>query len=193
MLRKPAIPTAGDGLRRPISTERRKPIAFLDRDGVINKDVGYLSSADRFEWIAGAPQAIRLLNDHDYRVVVVTNQSGIARGYYDESAFRRLMDWIAAALQPAGGHIDATYYCPHHPTKGVGSLLTDCDCRKPKPGLLLRALRDFPADPADCFLVGDKVSDLQAAAAAGVTGYLFEDTDNLAEVIGRILHVRGRQ
>ena len=166
-----------------------KPIAFLDRDGVINKDVGYLCSPDRFEWVAGVPEAIRLLNDHGYRVVVVTNQAGIARGYYDESDVHHLMDWVKAELQPYGARIDAIYFCPHHPTEGIGNLLVDCECRKPEPGMLIQALADFPANAEDCFLVGDKVSDLQAAAAAGVKGYLFDETENLAEFITRLLNL----
>jgi D-glycero-D-manno-heptose 1,7-bisphosphate phosphatase len=186
------IPDTLADAQRSVPAWWRKPLAFLDRDGVINKDKGYVSSAERFEWVDGAPQAIRELNEAGYRVVVVTNQAGIARGYYDEAAFRRHMDWLQQALQPHGAHIDAVYFCPHHPSEGIGDYRADCNCRKPRPGLLEQALRDFPAAPERCFLIGDKESDLAAARAAGVTGYLFRETDNLAVAVGAIMRAACR-
>ena len=181
------IPSTLESAQRSVPAWWRKPIAFLDRDGVINKDRGYTHAPEQFEWIDGAPEAIRLLNEAGYRVVAVTNQAGIARGYYDEDTFHRFMDWIHDALQPYGARIDAVYYCPHHPTEGQGKYRTACDCRKPAPGLLQQALADFEPDPNGCFLIGDKASDLQAAESAGIKGHLFLAHENLADFVRTIL------
>ena len=160
--------------------------AFLDRDGVINRDLGYVHRPDQFEWIADAPDAIRLLNERGYRVIVVTNQSGIGRGLYDEAQFHAFMDWIGARLAEHGARLDAVYFCPHHPTEARAAYRRACDCRKPRPGLILRALADFDLDAGASFLIGDKPSDLEAARAAGVAGHLFAGGSLLA-LVRRIL------
>ena len=140
--------------------------AFFDRDGVLNVDHGYLHSPDQWEWIPGALPALHRLRALDYKIVVVTNQSGVARGYYPERAVIELHDWLI----DQGAPLDAFYYCPHGPDDG-------CDCRKPAPGMILRALADLNLDPATSFLVGDKPSDVEAARAAGVRGFLFPGGD----------------
>jgi D-glycero-D-manno-heptose 1,7-bisphosphate phosphatase len=153
---------------------RRKPAAFLDRDGVLNEERNYVYRPQEFAWMPEAPEAVRWLNEAGYLVVVVTNQSGIARGYYGEDDFLRFTDWIQEQLQAQGAHIDATYYCPHHPTEGQGPYRRPCECRKPGPALLRQALAEWEIDLAGSFAVGDKESDLEAARAAGVAAVRFQ-------------------
>ena len=143
---------------------------FFDRDGTLNVDVHYLHDPADFVWIEGAIAAIRWANEHGYLVIVVTNQSGIARGYYDEDAVRHLHDWMNAELAAHGAHIDAFYYCPHHTEGSVSAYVKQCDCRKPAPGMLLRAIAEHEIAPAVSFLFGDAASDVTAAEAAGVRG-----------------------
>jgi D-glycero-D-manno-heptose 1,7-bisphosphate phosphatase len=154
-----------------------RPAAFLDRDGVINLDLGYVHTIDRFVWVEGAVDAIRWLNDQGYAVFVVTNQSGVARGEYDESAVHALHAWISEQLARSGAVIDAFLLCPHHPDFGVA-----CDCRKPKPGMLLRAFSEWPLDRCRSFMIGDRSTDVAAAEAAGIPGYLFDGSNLLAAV-----------
>ncbi len=139
--------------------------AFLDRDGTLNVDHGYVATPDRFEWIPGSIEGLRLLNKSGYLTVVVTNQSGIARGLYSEDEYQVFNEWICADARARGVVIDAVYHCPHGPEDG-------CTCRKPKPGLMLRAKMDLNVDLAQSFLIGDRSSDLQAGEAAGVRSYL---------------------
>ena len=162
-------------------------VVFLDRDGVINADIGYLWRREDFVWIPGAPAAIRLFNERGRPVVVVTNQSGVARGYYTEQDVESLHRWMNAELNRQGARIDAFYFCPHHPDGAIPEYMRDCDCRKPQPGMLLQAMEDWRADPAKSFLIGDKESDVAAAAAAGIRGYLF-DGGNLLEFVEN--HIR---
>ena len=159
--------------------ESRRSAAFLDRDGVINVDHGYVYQPHEFQWIAGAPEAIRYLNDSGYLTVVVTNQSGIARGYYTESEFWALQSWIDKCLHDFGAHIDVVYFCPHLPDAPLSMYRTDCKCRKPEPGMLLQAIDDFSIDPSSSFLIGDKASDCTAAAAASVDCHRFAGADLL--------------
>ena len=157
-------------------------VVFLDRDGVINADIGYLWRREDFVWIPGAPAAIRLFNERGRPVVVVTNQSGVARGYYSEQDVESLHRWMNAELNKQGARIDAFYFCPHHPDGAIPEYTRVCDCRKPQPGMLLQAMEDWRADPAKSVLIGDKESDVAAAAAAGIRGYLF-DGKNLLEFV----------
>ena len=153
----------------------RKPAAFFDRDGVFNQDQGYVHRREDLAWIEGGPQAGRRLNDLGYLVIVVTNQSGIGRGYYDEAAMHAIHEALARHLAAAGAHIDAFYFAPHHEEAAEERYRhPDHPDRKPNPGMLLRAMQDFPIDPARSFLIGDKDSDLEAARRAGVKGYLFQ-------------------
>lgn len=163
---------------------RRKPALLLDRDGVLNVDHGYVHRPEQFEWVSGAIAAIKKANDAGALVIVVTNQAGIARGYYDDAQFNALMQWVNRQLAEHGAHLDAWYYCPHHPTQGDTELTRQCDCRKPAPGLVLRALREWEFDPAAAVLIGDKPGDSDAAAAAGLRGRLFDPArEDLAAVV----------
>jgi len=156
--------------RKLLPQWRRRPAAFLDRDGVLNRDAGYVWRPQDFEWLSGARQAIKILNDAGFFVVIATNQAGVARGLYREIDVASLHRWINEDLAVDGAHIDAFYYCPHHPTEGVGAYRRICDCRKPAPGMLLQAMRDWPIDRAASFMIGDKDIDLEAAHAAGIRG-----------------------
>ncbi len=161
-----------------MTPEGARPAAFLDRDGVLNVDLGYVHRVEDLAWIQGAPTAVRRLNDAGYLVIVVTNQSGIGRGYYDEAAMNAVHDALRAHLAKAGAALDAVYACPFHPEAVVEHLRhPDHPDRKPNPGLLLRAMTDFAIDPARSFMIGDKDSDMEAARRAGVTGHLFRGGD----------------
>ena len=161
-----------------------RPAAFLDRDGVINVDRGYTFRPDDLEFTPTAIEAIRLLNAADYLVIVVTNQSGVARGLYgvaDVDAFHRHID---AALERAEARIDAYYFCPYHPNGTVPEFAIEHGDRKPGAGMIRRATRDWNVDATRSFLVGDKQSDAEAAAAAGLRWRLIEpDTGDLAAAV----------
>ncbi len=141
---------------------------FLDRDGVVNVDHGYVYRPEQTEWIPGIFELCRIAVELGYVLVVITNQAGIARGYYGEAEFAEYTHWMHAQFQARGVEILATYHCPHHPIEGIGELRRDCDCRKPRPGMILRAQRELGLDLAASALIGDKDSDLEAGRAAGV-------------------------
>lgn len=150
-----------------------RPALFLDRDGVINIDRGYVSRIADFEFMEGAADAIAAFNKRGWYVFVVTNQSGIARNYYTEDDMHALHDWMQARLAEHGAHIDRVYYCPFHEEGENPRYRKDSFDRKPKPGMLLRAMSDFSVKREASFLIGDKEADIEAARAAGVHGVLF--------------------
>jgi D-glycero-D-manno-heptose 1,7-bisphosphate phosphatase len=141
---------------------------FLDRDGVINLDHGYVCSPESFHFQEGIFELCRDAQKLDYLLLIVTNQAGIARGYYSESQFQAVTEWMVQKFEERQIRIDRVYYCPYHPTHGVGRYRLDSPDRKPNPGMLLRACADFNLDLTASVLIGDKVSDIQAAEAAGV-------------------------
>jgi D-glycero-D-manno-heptose 1,7-bisphosphate phosphatase len=147
--------------------------AFLDRDGVINRDHGYVFRQQDFEFVDGVLAACARLAARGFALVVVTNQSGIGRGMYTEGDFVKLTEWMRAQFDAAGAPLLGVYHCPHHPDQ-------ECDCRKPAPGMLLRAARELELDLSRSVLFGDKASDLQAAAAAGVPVRILLGTDGAA-------------
>ena len=150
-----------------------RKILFLDRDGVINVNTHYLYKVEDLIWVDGIKDALKEAVDAGFDIVVVTNQSGVARGYYGENDVNTLHEYMRAELAEAGVPILAFYFCPHYKGATVKAYDIDCDCRKPKPGMLLNALKDFPADVGASFLIGDSLTDLQAAEAAGIRSYLF--------------------
>lgn len=155
-----------------------RPALFLDRDGVLNEDRGYVSRWEDFRWIPGAREAVAAFNRAGWLVVVVTNQSGVGRGYYTEADMHALHAAMTEDLARTGGRIDAIYHAPQHPDAAVAAYRhPDPPDRKPNPGMILRALADWPIDAAASVLVGDKTSDLEAAARAGVRARLFKGGD----------------
>jgi D-glycero-D-manno-heptose 1,7-bisphosphate phosphatase len=162
-----------------------RPAVFFDRDGVLNRDKGYTYRSEDIEWVDGAAKTIGYFNRKGFVVVVVTNQSGIARGYYTEQDVITLHNWMNVELKKRGAHIDSFYYCPHHPSGTVADLSRRCECRKPEPGMIKRAIAEWNIDPSRSFLVGDKESDILAAQAAGITGYLFTG-DNIYQFLADI-------
>lgn len=141
---------------------------FLDRDGVINVNHGYVHKRDEFDFIDGIFDLVRHACQQQFKVVVITNQAGIGRGYYTEVKFHQLTDWMCEQFSAAGAPISRVYYSPYHPTAGIGEYLKDDYSRKPHPGMILQAQEDMAIDLSCSVLIGDKVSDIQAGTAAGV-------------------------
>ena len=160
---------------------------FLDRDGVINVDHGYVYQVDDFEFIDGVIEACRAIKAKGYKLVVITNQSGIARGYFSEDQFMQLTEWMDWSMADRGVDLDGIYYCPHHPEKGEGEYQQDCDCRKPKPGMINTAAKFLKLDLSQSFLVGDKTSDLQAGISAGIGQNILVSTGKAVTDEGREL------
>ncbi len=145
---------------------------FLDRDGTINIEKDYLYRIEDFEFIVGVPQAIKRLNEAGFLVVVVTNQSGVARGLFNQDQVEKLHRHIQQELDRVGARIDGFYLCPHHPTEGIGEFRLDCPCRKGKPGMLLQAAVEHDIDLSRSFMIGDKMADVEAGEAAGCSSLL---------------------
>jgi D,D-heptose 1,7-bisphosphate phosphatase len=145
---------------------------FLDRDGVINEEVGYLDNLEKLKIIPCAFDAIRLINASGMKAVVISNQSGVARGFLTEEFVRQTNDRVQAMLRERQAVLDSFYYCPHHPTEGAAPYRRMCDCRKPAPGMFLRAAKDLNIDLELSYMVGDRFLDMEAAQTAGVKGVL---------------------
>jgi D,D-heptose 1,7-bisphosphate phosphatase len=151
----------------------RRPAVFFDRDGVLNHDTGYIFETSKLKWIDGAREAVKAVNDAGYFAFVVSNQSGVARGLYQESDIHSLHRWMADEMASMGAHIDAFEYCPDHPQGTIERYRRESDRRKPAPGMITDLLRRFPVNEDNSILIGDRASDLEAARAAGLQGYLF--------------------
>ncbi|MGY3549402.1 MULTISPECIES: D-glycero-alpha-D-manno-heptose-1,7-bisphosphate 7-phosphatase [unclassified Bradyrhizobium] len=150
-----------------------RPAVFFDRDGVLNVDSEYLFEIGKFVWMDGAVEAVKAVNDAGYFAFVVTNQSGVARGLYQETDIHALHDWMATQLAAHGARIDAFEYCPFHPDGRVERYRCASERRKPQPGMIMDLLDKFPVDASRSFMVGDKPSDIEAARAAGLPGHFF--------------------
>ena len=145
---------------------------FLDRDGTICEEVGYVNHLSRSRLLPNSPEAIRLINQAGLLAVVTTNQSGVARGYFSQDLVEAVHARLLASLSESGARLDAIYYCPHHPSEGAPPWRSDCDCRKPRPGMILRAARQHDIDLSRSYVVGDSVVDIESGAAAGIPGVL---------------------
>lgn len=141
---------------------------FLDRDGTINIDKNYLYKTEEFEFVEGAVEGLKILYDLGYKLIVVTNQAGIGRGYYTEEDLKKLNNYMEEKLLQEGIKIEKCYYCPHHAEHGIGKYKIDCECRKPKPGMLLEGIKEFNINPEKSYMIGDKLSDAEAGINAGV-------------------------
>lgn len=155
---------------------------FLDRDGTINADKNYLYRAEDFEFLPGAVEAMRMLQSHGYLLIIITNQSGIARGYYSEDDFLALTEWMLNALKEAGVNVAKVYYCPHLPDAKIPEYRKVCDCRKPETGLFEEAAREFDIDMAGSFAVGDKMRDCAICEKTECRGFLIGGTSSSEKV-----------
>jgi len=162
----------------------KRPAIFFDRDGVLNEDSGYVFEFSQVKWIEGAREAVKMANG--YFVFVVTNQSGVARGFYEEAHVDALHRWIQDDLAKIGAHIDAFEYCPYDPEAAIERYRQASPRRKPAPGMISELLGRFPVDVSRSILIGDKLIDLEAAQAVGIRGYLFSG-QNLAHFLKSIL------
>ena len=173
--------------------KRKQKAVFLDRDGTINRYVGFLRDIDEFELLPGAAEAIRRINQAGYLAIVVTNQPVIARGEVTVEQLREIHNKMETLLGEQGAYLDGIYYCPHHPDRGfpgeVPELKIECDCRKPKPGLLLRAAEEFNIDLGASWMVGDRESDVKAGRAAGCRTKIIPTDGSLYEAINEILEI----
>lgn len=151
---------------------------FLDRDGVINIDHSYVYRVEDFDFMGDIFELCRHFRQLGYKLIIVTNQSGIGRGYYSENDFLKLSDWMKAKFIANQCEIDALYYSPYHPEKAKAPYLKKSECRKPAPGMLLQAIKDFDLEPSNCAMIGDRETDIQAAKAAGIGRSILLDTES---------------
>jgi D-glycero-D-manno-heptose 1,7-bisphosphate phosphatase len=146
----------------------KQPAVFIDRDGTISEEVGYVNHPSRFRLFPYSPEAIRKLNENDWLAILVTNQAGVARGYFSEDVIVTIHHQLDNELKSQKAQLDAIYYCAHHPSLGEPPYRLDCDCRKPKAGLINRAAKDFDIDLTASWMVGDRYSDVELARNAGL-------------------------
>lgn len=167
----------------------RSPVVFVDRDGPVIREVGYLCRLDQIEVLPRVSEAIRLLHRHGLKVVVVTNQSGVARGFITEQELNQIHEEIKRRLDEDGVFLDGIYYCPHHPSEGTHPYRVSCECRKPKAGLVKQACLDLDLDDHRTYVVGDQMSDMELAAQIGAQGILIGDPTLASESVSPLVGV----
>lgn len=158
-----------------------RPAIFMDRDGTLSHEIGYVNHASRFRLLPWAVEAVRLVNRSGWAAVLVTNQAGVARGYFPESVIHEVHAHVAGALRAGDAHLDGLYVCMHHPSAGAPPYRQDCDCRKPRPGLLLQAQRELDLDLTRSWVIGDRHGDLQVAWNVGARAALVKSGYGLGE------------
>jgi len=161
---------------------RKRPAIFMDRDGTLSHEVGYVNHPSRFRLYPWTADAVRAINHAGWLAVVVTNQAGVARGYFPEAVFEDVQQKLREDVEAGGARFDAIYACLHHPSVGPPSHRVDCDCRKPRPGMLRRAEKELGADLARSWVIGDRHGDLQLAWNVGARGALVKTGYGLGEV-----------
>ena len=159
-----------------------RPAIFMDRDGTLSEEVGYINHLSRFRLFPWSVDAVRLVNRSRYLAVLVTNQAGVARGYFPESMIHEVHGVVAAAMARGGARLDGVYFCPHHPEVGEAPYRLDCDCRKPRPGLLRQAAQDLDIDLASSWVIGDRPGDLELAWAVGARAAMVKTGYGLGEL-----------
>jgi D-glycero-D-manno-heptose 1,7-bisphosphate phosphatase len=160
----------------------KRPAVFIDRDGTINEQMGYINHISRFMLLPGTAEGIRLLNRHQYLVVIVSNQSGVARDYFPVELVDEVHAHMKALLEKEGARIDGIFFCPHHPNGHVSEYSIECNCRKPKTGLIARACRDFDIDMEGSYFIGDRCTDMELAHRANLQGILVTTGYGLGEI-----------
>ena len=171
-----------------LTTTTKNKAVFFDRDGTLNVDIAYLHRPEDFIWIEGAKEAIKYVNDKGYLAILVTNQSGVARGYYPEEDIKTVYDWMNKELAKIGAHLDALFYCPHHPQGKIPAYTQSCKCRKPDTGMVDEACERFHIDRSKSYLVGDSERDMECARKAGVQGGRFTG-GNLLDCVCKIMKI----
>jgi D-glycero-D-manno-heptose 1,7-bisphosphate phosphatase len=160
----------------------KRPAIFMDRDGTINEQMGYINHLSRFVLLPGVQNAIRLLNENDFLAIIVSNQSGVARGYFPMDLVTSVHDYLRKSLEKRGARIDGIFFCPHYPTGPLPEYCHDCDCRKPKTGLIDQAREAFDIDMEGSYMVGDRHTDLEFAERSGLKGILVKTGYGLGEI-----------
>ena len=165
-----------------MTTTTKNKAVFFDRDGTLNVDIAYLHRPEDFVWIEDAREAIKYVNDKGYLAIIVTNQSGVARGYYPEEDIKEVYDWMNRELAKIGAHLDALFYCPHHPQGKIPAYTKICSCRKPDTGMVDEACLRFNIDRSKSYFVGDGDRDLECAHKAGVQGIKYVSGSLLSRI-----------
>jgi len=187
------IPETLNDAQKLLPKWKNKGVILLDRDGVLNIDYGYVCTRKRFKFVEGAVNSIKLFNRLGLLVIVITNQSGIGRGFFNEEKFNKFMEWINNELKSQGAHLDDWFYCPHHPIEAKGKYKKDCDCRKPKSGLIKSAIKTWKFDKEKAILIGDKESDLNAAKNLNIKSYKFDHNNERLDTFVKKLQLDNLQ
>jgi len=160
----------------------KKPAVFIDRDGTINEQLGYINHLSRFVILPGVSEAVSLLNKNNFWAIIVSNQGGVARGYHPLELVHEIHAFLKSSLKKQGAIIDGVFFCPHHPAGVVQEYSSDCDCRKPKPGLIGQALEAFDIDMSNSYVVGDRYVDIELASRLNLKGILVKTGYGLGEI-----------